>query len=121
MWNVKRRLALERVPSARTVVRFEFSGLPPRYRRGRVFWLMVERTEVDLCLKDPGLEVDVYVNADLKSFAQVWLGDLHWRQALRSGAVRLTGRRDLVRDFPTWLLLSQFAHTPRATQINAAA
>lgn len=120
MWNVRRRLALDRVPSARTVVRFEFSGLPPRYRRGRVFWLIVERTEVDLCLKDPGAEVDLYLNADLKSFAQLWLGDLPWRQALRSGAVRLTGRRDLVRDFPNWLLLSQFAKTPRTTQIPTA-
>ncbi len=114
MWNVRRRLAIDRLPEPRTVVRFDFFGLPPQYRRGRVFWLIIERPEVDLCLKDPGAEADLHVSADLAAFARMWLGDTPIAQTLRTGAVRLTGRRDLVREFPSWLLLSQFATVPRS-------
>lgn len=113
MWNVRRRLAIERLPAERTVVRFDFSGLPLRYRRARVFWLITERVQVDLCLKDPGAEVDLYVSADLASFARIWLGDTSFAEAVRAGSVQLTGRRDLVRRFPSWLLLSHFADVPR--------
>jgi DNA-binding HxlR family transcriptional regulator len=113
MWNVRRRLAIDHLPEQRTVVRFDFFGLPPHYRRGRVFWLIIERPEADLCLKDPGSEVDLHVSADLASFARMWLGEAPISEALRTGAVRLTGRRDLARDFPSWLLLSQFAAVPR--------
>ena len=107
-----RRLAIDRLPAERAVVRFDFSGLPPGYRRGRVFWLITERAEVELCLKDPGAEVDLYVSADLGSFARVWLGDTPFSEALRAGSIRLTGRRDLVRRFPSWLMLSHFAEVP---------
>ena len=113
MWNVRRRLAIDRLPEARAVVRFDFSGLPPTYRRGRVFWLILERPEVDLCLKDPGAEVDLCVSADLAAFARVWLGDASLAETLRAGGIRLTGRRDMVRGFPSWLLLSKFADVPR--------
>lgn len=113
MWNVRRRLVIARLPEARTAVRFDFFGLPAKYRRGRVFWLIIEGAEIDLCLKDPGAEVDLYVSADLGSFARVWLGDLRLSEAIRAGSVRLTGRRDLIRGFPSWLLLSKFADVPR--------
>ncbi len=113
MWNVQRRIAVDRLPAQRTVVQFDFRGLPPRYRRAHVFWLIAARPEVDLCLKDPGTEVDLYVSMDLGSFARVWMGDLPFSAALGSGAIELTGRRDLARSFPSWLLLSSFAGVPR--------
>ena len=39
--------------------------------------------------------------------ARVWMGDLTFADALRSGEIRLEGPRDLVRAFPMWLLLSE--------------
>jgi len=113
MWNVRRRLNPERLPATRTAVQFEFHGLPPNYRRARTFWLIIEDGVGDLCLKDPGTEVDLQVEADLGAFASVWLGDLQLAQALRQGSVRISGARQLARQFPSWLLLSHFAAVPR--------
>ena len=121
MWNVHRRLNTDCLPTTRAAVRLEFSGLPPSYRRARVFWLLASAAEVDLCLKDPGAEVDLYVNADVGSFARVWLGELTISDALRAGDIRLTGRRDLVRGFPSWLKLSRFADVPRVRAAQTAA
>jgi len=120
MWNVRRRLATDQLPAKRTIVRVDFSGLPPRYRKGRIFWLILEQREVDLCLKDPGAEVDLYVRADLETFARVWLGDVALADAMRTGRIQLSGRRELIRKFPSWLLLSHFAGVQRPVATAAA-
>jgi len=113
MWNVRRRIALDRLPPRRVVVRFKYGGVPVRYRGPRVFWLLLERTQADLCIEDPGFEVDLHVDADLTTVAKVWLGDITFESAVHSGKVHLMGSRELVRAFPSWLMLSHFAEVPR--------
>lgn len=115
MWNLQRRIAADRLPSDRVVVRFDFHSLPRKHRGPHVFWLVLDRPQIDLCLKDPGLEVGLYVSADLATFARLWLGDVPFSAATRAGGIRLTGRRDWARAFPGWLLLSRFAKVPRPT------
>lgn len=109
MWNLRRRLDRERLPARRTLLRFAFHGLPASYRRARLFWLFAQRDGADLCLQDPGTDVDLYVTADIGAFARVWLGDLGFEQALREQSIRLVGPAAVAQDFPRWLLLSHFA------------
>jgi DNA-binding HxlR family transcriptional regulator len=113
MWNVRRRIALERLPPKRVVVRFKFGGVAAAARGPRIFWLLLERERAELCVEDPGFEVDLYVEADLAAMARVWLGDVSFDAVLRSGEVRLTGPRALAKAFPSWLMLSVFAGVPR--------
>jgi DNA-binding HxlR family transcriptional regulator len=122
-WDMRRRFALEQLPQRRVVVRFDFRGLPTVHKAPRTYWFLLERPEVDLCFTEPGFEVDLFVDADLASFTKVWLGDVPMRQAIREGAIKLSGSRDAVRDFPSWLLLSSLAAVPRpaeATQRRVA-
>jgi DNA-binding HxlR family transcriptional regulator len=113
MWNVRRRMALDRLPERKTVLHFSYSGFPESYRGPRKFWLVLERPAVDLCLHDPGHEVDLYVEADIAAMAGVWLGDLPFAHAVRTRKIRLTGKPALVRQFPSWLLFSPFSSVPR--------
>ena len=113
MWAIRRRIALERLPAGRVVVQFDFRGTPSTKRGYRRFWLLLERMQVDLCVEDPGFEVDLYVDADLSAMTRIYLGDATFASASRAGDVRLSGPRELVRGFPTWLLLSHFAKVPR--------
>ena len=80
--------------------------------------LVLQRDEVDVCTKDPGFEVQLYVDADLAAFTSVWLGDLTFAQAQLTGAIRLSGERRWARAFPSWLLLSSMAEVPRQGSIN---
>jgi DNA-binding HxlR family transcriptional regulator len=48
-----------------------------------------------------------------RAMARVWTGAVTFAQATRSGGLQVEGPRDLVRAFPTWLLLSHFAHVER--------
>jgi DNA-binding HxlR family transcriptional regulator len=113
MWNVRRRIDVQRLPSRRVVVRFDFRAFPPRCRSLRTCWLILEPKDTDLCLKDPGFDVDLFVTADAAAIVQVWTGAITFAQAVQSGGLVVEGPRDLVRAFPTWLLLSHFAHVER--------
>jgi DNA-binding HxlR family transcriptional regulator len=118
MWDMHRRIDLPRLPARRTVVRFEFRAFPPRCRPLRTCWLVLEREGADVCLKDPGFDVDLVVTADARAMARVWAGAITFAQAVRSGDVRVEGPRELVRAFPSWLLLSHFAHVERPARAS---
>jgi DNA-binding HxlR family transcriptional regulator len=113
VWDMRRRIATDRLPEKRVVVRFDFRGVPGSHKWPRTYWLVLERPEVDLCIIEPGFDIDLFVDADLGSLSRVWLGEIPIRQAIRDGAVNLNGDRRLVRDFPSWLLLSTLAAVPR--------
>ena len=121
MWNVRQRIDLERLPARRVVVRFDFRAFPARCRGFGTCWLVLERTGTDVCQKDPGFDVDLVVTADAAAIARVWTGAVTFEQAVRSGGLRMDGPRDLVRAFPTWLLLSPFAGVERPGRASTRA
>ena len=113
MWNVRRRIARELLPERRIVVCFGFSAVPATYRGARTFWLVLDREQVELCIEDPGFEVDLHVEAELAAMTGVWLGDMSFDNALAAGTVRVIGPRAMAKAFPAWLMLSHFAKVPR--------
>ena len=113
MWDIRRRMNTDRLPDRRVVVRFEFRAVTKTIRGPATFWLILEPREVDLCLRDPGFEADLVVDADLAALTRAWLGDVRLTDAIRSGLVRVEGSSALVRAFPGWLALSGFADVER--------
>jgi DNA-binding HxlR family transcriptional regulator len=119
MWDMRRRVAVDRLPDRRVVVRFDYLGVPAG-RGPATAWLVLDRPEVDVCLTDPGFAVDLVVGADLATFTKVWLGDVSFDQALRANKVRLEGVREVARAFPKWLLLGHFAGVARPSPARAS-
>ncbi len=99
LWDVRRFLAADAFGGGRTVVQFTFASLPPRRR---FYWVVVDGHDVDLCLTDPGLPVDVVIDAELRALTQVWMGDIGFADGLRDGRIRLQGPSRLTRDVPAW-------------------
>jgi DNA-binding HxlR family transcriptional regulator len=108
MWFLRRRLRVENLPAGRTVLHFRFR---PR-SRPPTFWLVVQPPLCDLCTSDPGHDVDLFVEADLRALAEVVLGRLDARTALRDGRIDLTGPAPLRAAFPNWIGRSPFAPAP---------
>lgn len=104
------------VPAGRTVVHFQFPDVPARSRR---WWLVITVDDVDVCDTDPGHDIDVTVNVDLRSMTQIWLGDVTWSDAIRAGSMTVEGPDRLRRALPRWLRLSPFASVPRASESRA--
>jgi hypothetical protein len=110
MWDIRRCVRPAGLPDRRVVVGFTFPDTKPGLRH---WWLVFHRGEIDLCLTDPGFEVDVHLTTALPTMVELWLGDVSIGDALRDGAVTLTGRRALVRSFPKWIGLSSLAGVER--------
>ncbi|MGH8195870.1 MAG: hypothetical protein ACREQ8_15950 [Woeseiaceae bacterium] len=87
-----------------------FSGAPADCRR---FWLVVMDGTVDMCLKHPGFETDLLVEADLRTSVEAWRGFRNLESEIQARRIRLTGPRDQKRGFPRWLLLSSLSPYPR--------
>lgn len=109
-WSMHQRIDTEAMPAGRTVIRFDFTGAPADCRR---FWLVNTDGVVDMCLKDPGYEVDLTVYSDLRRFVEAWRGFRSLRREIASGRIRLEGPSALKRDFPKWLQLHDLAPYPR--------
>jgi DNA-binding HxlR family transcriptional regulator len=92
VWGMRRQMERASLPERRFVVQLEFFGIPPgRHRNARYWWLLFQKPEVEVCLKDPGFPVDVTITADLGTFTRVWLGQLGLGEARRMGRIALRG------------------------------
>ena len=103
VWNMRRRVDPGVFPDRRVTVQFEFTGVP---RNKSQWWLVNHRGSVDLCPKDPGFPVDLYVMTDIRTMIDIWLGRLAWNGCMRSGRVEVTGDRQLRERLGSWFLLS---------------
>lgn len=113
LWDIRRNVDVTAVPEGRVVVHFRFPAVAARSRH---WWLVITANDVDVCDTDPGHDVDITVNADLRSMTQVWQGDIAWSDAIRSGNIVVEGPTNLRRALPRWLTLSPFASVPRVPQ-----
>jgi len=104
MWALRRMVRVDALPDERVVVLFRF----PRHR-DRHFWLVLRRPDVDLCLFDPGFEVDVAVDAEVEALARVCLGHLALAQAMKAGQIELRGPSRHRRALGGWLGVTRFA------------
>ncbi len=109
-WSMHLRIDADAMPSGRTVMQFEFSGAPTDFKR---FWLICTDRKVDMCLKHPGFETDLFISADLRRFVESWRGFRNMREEIRSSRIRLTGPKELKKAFPNWLQLSSLAQFQR--------
>ena len=90
----------ERLPRRRVLVRFDYPTLSGPGSRS---WLLIERGDAEICEKYPGGDEDLVVIVnDAVVFARWHLGEITWGDALRSGAIELTGSQPLARLLPTW-------------------
>jgi DNA-binding HxlR family transcriptional regulator len=99
MWEMQRRLQTQHLPGGETVICFSFA----EQKKFIDWWLVVYDDNVDLCTRDPGKEVDIYIRSTVRSLAEVWRGDVELRQALADGRIKTHGVRALERTLPNWL------------------
>ncbi|HEY6254601.1 MAG TPA: helix-turn-helix domain-containing protein [Xanthobacteraceae bacterium] len=105
MWDMRRNLNPTPMPHKRCVVQFMYPELTSKRR----YWLVVDCGAVDLCLIDPGFEVDLYIVGELRTMTAIWMGLTTVHAEVKAGRVTLTGDSDLKRSMQAWLGLSPFA------------
>ncbi len=107
MWDIQRRLDLNFFDKTkRFVACFYLLGAP---QERKVWWLIIKDGEVDLCIRNPGFEEDLYVEACLRSLTEIWMGQVSINEARKHSHLMLKGDDKVVKSFKNWFLLSPFA------------
>lgn len=113
MLYLQRSVVPENLIGHQTVVRFKFTDIADMSD----WWLLVTDDNVDICVSDPGKDVDVYFTTSVRTMAGIWMGDTTYRKAIASGDLKVGGLKALTRDISSWLGNSIFADIPSASEI----
>jgi len=111
MWDMRRSVRKDAMPAGRrTVVEF---FCPEQAAAKRRWWLVFDKGEVDLCIKDPGFEVDLSVESDARTLTDLWMGQISIDAALRAETLRLEGSREQKAAFRRWFALAVVVRMPQ--------
>jgi DNA-binding HxlR family transcriptional regulator len=113
MLYLKRSIVPDNLIGDQTTIRFRFTDA----RTYPNWWIMVDRGDVDLCVSDPGRDVDIYFTTTIKTMVDVWMGDTTYRKAMTSDAMKVAGPKALINHIPNWMQASVFADAAPASDI----
>lgn len=103
MWDMRRTVDAQQFPARRIVIQFFYPDAP---KGSRDWWLISENGDIDLCLNDPGHEVDIYIESTLAAMTAVWICDIQFQEAVRKGAISVKGDPKLTSRLQDWLCAS---------------
>ena len=109
MLYLERSIDREKIKGQETVIKFRFTDLIEQ----RDWWLVVKPENAEVCLKDPGRDVDVFFNCTVRTLSEIWMGDRTYREAIRNGDLMMDGDPVLTRNVSAWLRPGIFANSPR--------
>ncbi|TDR14636.1 winged helix-turn-helix transcriptional regulator [Marinicella litoralis] len=113
MLYLERSVATDHLPDGETTIKFKFVDL----QQNANWWIVVQDGKKDLCIKDPGKEVDVYITTDVKTMIDVWMGEASYRAAEKNGEMKIIGHKLLTQKINSWLKDSVFKGLPTASNI----
>lgn len=109
MLYLERSIDRDKIKGQETVIKFRFTDLNEQ----RDWWLVVKPDTSEVCLKDPGRDVNVYFNCAVRTLSEIWMGDRSYREAIRNGDLMMDGDPVLLRNVSAWLRPGIFADSPR--------
>lgn len=113
MLYLQRSVIPEKLPGDETIIRFKFTDI----KEYPDWWMVVQGKNVDICVSDPGKDVDIYFTSTVKALADVWMGESTYKKAIRNGELTLIGDKVLTHNVSSWLTNSLFSDLPAASEI----
>lgn len=99
MWDMRRSVDSKVFPGRQIVVQFEYPDAPD-------WWLVSESSEIDLCLDDPGYDVDIVIRCSLKTMTEIWTCQRSFNEAVKLRKVEVKGDSKLADRLQDWLCSS---------------
>ncbi|WP_422365358.1 winged helix-turn-helix transcriptional regulator [Pelagibius sp.] len=107
MWDMRRSIRISELPARRNVIQFIYPECRPAERN---WWMVVDPQEgADLCMVEPGFNVDLYIHTDLRTMTAIWMGLDTPAKAVGEDRMTVTGDRVLEKNMLKWLGLSSIA------------
>ena len=116
IWTLERGVNPDAFPRSPVIVRLELLDQPDAKR---YWWFVNEPGRCQLCLENPGFNVDLYLACSLVDITYIVLGDLPLARALETDRLEAIGSRDTVSRVEMWLNLGPLSRVP--SQLPASA
>ena len=101
MWQMRRTVDRSLLPQRRVVIRFHFANLGDQPAH---YWFICKPgMALDLCMSDPGFDVDLYVEAEFKALTSAWMGYSSLQAEISQDRIYLSGDPLLIRAMESWL------------------
>lgn len=117
VWALERSVNADAFGKPRSLVRIEFIDQP---KDKRLWWFINRNGACELCLEDPGFEVDLYLAATLPDMIYIVRGDLPLTLALSSGRLEAIGTARARKALRAWLNLSPLSKIKPQNRLEAA-
>lgn len=113
MLYLQRSINPENLVGDETVIRFKFTDISdfPDW------WMVVQGKEIDLCVNDPGKDVDIWFTTTVKTMVDVWMGWSSYRRAMAEDDLKIVGPRAMVNNVGAWMEDSIYADIAPASEI----
>lgn len=118
MWDMRRSIDPAVFPEQRVVVKFEYPDAP---KGGREWWLVAEHGKADLCLNDPGHDLDILIISPLAAMTAVWTCQQRFQDAVSKGEIKVLGDPALADRLSEWLrssLLSKLGTVEKMPELD---
>lgn len=109
IWGLESGVNANAFEAPRAVVRLQLTDQPAAKS---LWWFINEDGRCELCLDDPGFEVDLYLACSLVTMIQIVRGDISLRRAIDSARLEVIGNAKARRALGAWLNLSPLAAIP---------
>lgn len=107
LWAMENSVNPDVFGKERGLVELQVTDQPAHKRR---WWFLNENDRCELCIKEPGFEVDLYIYADLPTLIYVWRGDLSLKEAIDTDRLEAHGPRSASKLVRQWLGAGALAH-----------
>ncbi len=109
IWALERSVDPGAFDKHRTVVRLEFTDRPGAEK---FWWFVNEKGGCELCLHDPGYEIDLYLAATLPDMIYIVRGDLPLARAIETGRLEALGSAREMERLVAWFNLGPATQIP---------
>lgn len=106
LWALERGVDPSAFGARRTTVELT---LPDQPKAKRNWWFVNQNAACELCVDNPGHEIDLYLSASLPDVIHLLRGDVALRRALDGGRLEAHGGRAIRARLGAWLNLSPLA------------
>ncbi len=103
LWTLERSVKADAFGKERAVIHLQFSDQPAGKER---WWFVNHKEECELCLEDPGYDVDLYLTCSLPDMIYLVRGDLTLATALSTERLDVVGTSSARKKLSDWLNLS---------------
>ncbi len=105
MLYLERSIVPDKLPGGEKIIKFKFLDISDNPD----WWIIVNGLDIDICVKDPCKDVDVYFTSTVKTLTNVWLGHMTYKDVIKSNSLAVVGPKALTGNIISWMSSAVFA------------